>query len=200
MRLKPTQRIKIEEGDSVEFIHFVNAILESVYFENDVDDVVFVKIKNWFDHKWLSYSGKSIMSKPYFGGLDTGREETLDGAWLEDLTIPPFNPSRVIYSKFFRSARSRNEKVRHAIHIHQRSTENRQRFVRNYTENGLLVWFSSNTITNGRGSLMVYLSKNGSVRNWYAGFVNDGGWGVSKVKGINADKIREMIGHETVNL
>lgn len=200
MRLKSNQKIKIEEGDSVEFIRFVNAIMESIYFDSDVDDVVFVKIKNWFDHKWLDYSGKTIVPKPYVGGLDTGREEALDNSWLEETTIPPFNPKRVIYSKFFRSARSCNEKVTRAIHIHQRSTENRQRYVHEYTENGLLVWFSSDTIKNGRGSLMVYLSKNGVVQNWYAGFVNSGGWEVSKVKGINADKIRKMIGHETVNL
>lgn len=199
MPLKPNQKIKIEEGDSVEFIHFVNAIMESIYFDSDVDDVVFVKIKNWFDHKWLNYSGKSILPKPYVGGLDTGREEVLDSFWLDDRTIPPFNPKRVVYSKFFRSTRSCNEKVRHAVHIHQRSTENRQRFVSSYTGSGLLVWFSSNTIVNGRGSLMVYLSKNGSVRSWYAGFVNNGGWEVSRVKGINADEIREMIGHQTVN-
>lgn len=200
MRLRPTQKIKIEEGDAVDFIHFVNAVMESMYFENQVDDVVFVKVKNWFDHKWLNYSGKSIRPKQYVGGLDTGREETLDNAWLEETTIPPFNPKRVIYSKFFRSARSRNEKVTRAIHVHQRSTENRRRFVQDYTENGLIVWFSSDTITNQRGSLMVYLSKNGTVTGWYAGFVNSGGWDVSKVKGINSDKIREMIGHETVNL
>jgi hypothetical protein len=200
MRLKPTQRIPIEEGDAADFIHFVNAVMESMYFANLVDEVVFVKVKNWFDHKWLNYSGKSIVPKRYIGGLDTGREETLDSAWLEETTIPPFNPNRVIYSKFFRSAKSRNEKVRHAIHIHQRSTENRQRFVQDYTENGLLVWFSSNTLANHRGSLMVYLSKDGIVRRWYAGFVNSGGWELSKVKGINADTIREMIGHEMVNL
>lgn len=194
MRLRADQKIKIDDGDSVEFIHFVNSIMEFMFFENDVDDVVFVKIKNWFDHKWLNYSGKSIVVIPFIGRLDSGREEALENAWQDETTLPPFNPKRVIYSKYFRTKRSQNDLVKSSVHVYQRSTENRSRLVRNYTNNGLLVWFSSDTIRNQRGSLMVYLSKEGKVDGWYAGFDNANGWRLTRTKGIDADIVREMIG------
>lgn len=189
MKLRPGQKIKIEENDSVEFIHQVNSILESLIFKYDVGEVVFVKIKNWFDHKWLNFSGKSIVHFPTLDP-DWGREESLDIVSLGEVTIPPFNPKRVIYSKFFRLKNTGNEKVGKAIQIYQRSTENRQRLVVDYTQDGLLLWFSSNTKTNQKGSLMVYRSQNNSVDSWYVLFENINGWHATKARGINLDVIQ----------
>lgn len=197
MKLRPGQKIQIEEGDSVEFIHQVNSIMESLIFKYDVGEVVFVKIKNWFDHKWLNFSGKSIVHFPMGSMLDSGREEALNTSWPKKITIPPFNPKRVVYSRFLRSAYSLNERVTKSIQIGQRSTDNRRRLVADYTQDGLLLWFSSNTKTNQKGSLMVYRSQNESVESWYVSFENINGWRITKAKGIRLDEIQNLALHNS---
>ena len=66
--IKEEQKIKVEEGDSFEFIEIVNAIISNIVFQYSIKEVVLVKVKNWFDHKWLNYSGKSVIPFEY-GGL-----------------------------------------------------------------------------------------------------------------------------------
>ena len=61
---KRSSKIKIDDGDAVEFVHQVNSILEALVDNYDIGEVVFVKIKNCFDVKWLNYSGKSIVHFP----------------------------------------------------------------------------------------------------------------------------------------
>ncbi len=193
MKLGPGQKIKIEDGDSVEFIHHVNSIMEYLITTHNVGEVVFVKIRNWFDHKWLNYSGKSIVHFPRLGVLDSGREEALDNLGQSEITIPPFSPNRVIYSKFIRGKDSLNDKITKSIQVYQRSTDNRRRLVADYTQDGLLLWFSSNTMNNQKGSLMVYQSQNGEVNSWYVSFENLNGWKATKSKGIDLDEIRHIL-------
>ncbi len=91
------QKVKTQEDDAPDFIEIVNTIMAAMISEYDVGEVVYVKIKNWFDHKWLNYSGKSVIR--FDGGL--WRDSALESVWSEKITIPPFNPNRVICSKFF---------------------------------------------------------------------------------------------------
>ena len=89
------QKIKTQEDDAPDFIEIVSKIMVAMIFDYDIAEVVYVKIKNWFDHKWLNYSGKSVVR--FDGGLRIG--SALENVCSEKITIPPFNPNRVIYSK-----------------------------------------------------------------------------------------------------
>src|SRR5580765_3820845 len=107
-----SSKIKTQEGDAVEFIQQVNSIVESLVDDLDIGEVVFVKIKNWFDQKWLNYSGKSIVHFPMAGLLDPRRpEEALSIARTKEITIPPFNPNRVLLSKFVRVKDTGNRRI-----------------------------------------------------------------------------------------
>ena len=188
---KRSSKIEVEEGDAVEFIQQVNSILKSWVDRYDVGDVVLVKLKNWFDHKWLNYSGKAIVQfKTTL--VDWGREEALEENVTKEITIPPFNPNRVLSSKFIRVKDTGNTKIENAVHEYRRSTETGRNLVKDYTNDGVLLWYSSNTQANRKGSLMVYTSQNGEVATWYASFENLGGWRVTKTKGINAESIQTM--------
>ncbi|MEQ1605098.1 MAG: hypothetical protein ABL999_09530 [Pyrinomonadaceae bacterium] len=193
---KQSRLIKIEEGDAVEFIHQVRALLVSLAKKYDVGDVVFVKIKNWFDHKWLNYSGKKVVhfetSHPAWG-----REESLENTWLKSITIPPFNPNRVLSSKFFRAKDTGNTKIESAINQYQRSTEASKALVSEYTSDGLMLWYSSNTLSNQKGSILVYISKDEEVTSWYAQFENIGGWRITRSKGVNIGEIQLLAGERS---
>lgn len=183
-------KIKTQEGDAVEFIQQINSILESLADDLYIGEVVFVKIKNWFSQKWLNYSGKSIVHSPWIGRLDSGREEALESVWLRDITIPPFHPNRVISSRYVRVKETGNKKIERRANGYRRSTETGSHLVKDYTKDGLLLWYSSNTIVNQKGSLMIYISQNDQVKTWYAHFENIGRWRITKTKGISLDELQ----------
>jgi hypothetical protein len=192
MTIKKGQ-IRIEEGDAVEFIHQVNSIMEALVDRRDIGEVVFVKIKNWFDQKWLAFSGKSLVHFPIAGLLDSsGREEALECVSSKEVTIPPFNPNRVLSSKFLRVRDTGNKRIEKALHGYRRSTETARNLVKDYTSDGLLLWYSSNTLANQKGSIMVYTSQNNKVSSWYARFENIDGWKVTRAKGIKLTEIEDL--------
>jgi len=186
---KRSGKIKTGEDDAVEFIQQVNSILESLVDDLDIGEVVFVKIKNWFGPKWLNYSGKSIVHFPGIIHLDSGREESLESVWLKAITIPPFNPNRILSSRYVRVEDTGNKRIESTAHGYRRSTETRRHLVQDYTKDGILLWYSSNTLVNQKGSLKIYISQNDQVKTWYAQFENIGRWRITKTKGINMDEL-----------
>jgi hypothetical protein len=181
------QKIKIDKDDAPEFITIVNTVIWNMVFQYDIGEVVFVKIKNWFDHKWLNYSGKTVVTSN-----DLFYDASLENVWRDKITIPPFNPNRVIYSRFFRIKDTGNRKVEKVINKYRISSDNMHNRISDYTSDGLLIWFSSNTKVNQKGSLMIYRSQNDEVQTWYAKIENINGWKISKSKGIELDRLKAM--------
>ncbi len=185
------QKIRVEAGDAPEFIEMVNSIMGLLVFQYTIQEVVFVKIKNWFDHKWLNYSGKSVVPFHSGGILESGtalREE-----WREQVTIPPFHPKRIIYSKFFQKQPTGNPQIERKLHRFRSSNDNLHNRVEAYTQDGLLVWFSSHSAVNRRGSLMSYRVQNQQVHTWYASMELTDGWRITQTKGIALSELKGYI-------
>jgi len=92
--LRNEHKIKIEEGDSSGFIKIINKIVSLTILQFGIEEICFIKIKNWFDHKWLNFSGNSVIHFDSGGMLP--REAALQEEWREKITVPPFNPNQVI--------------------------------------------------------------------------------------------------------
>ena len=120
---KEGQTIKAENGDALEFIDIVNTLMKNFVFQHSIKEIVFVKIKNWFDHKWLNYSGKTVVDYD-FGGLKGFTDASLNSVWRDKISIPPFNPNRVIYSKFIIQVNTGNKKIKKAIQRYRSSNAN----------------------------------------------------------------------------
>ncbi len=97
--MSPDQEINIESEDADDFIISLNKIVGKLIDKKDIDEVCLIRIKNWFDHKWLNYSGKSVVE--YRGGAGLF-DSSLNNEWREKITVPPFNPNRVLSELFFR--------------------------------------------------------------------------------------------------
>ena len=69
------------DQDDGQFIAVVQRCLATVVRDADADAVRVVHIDNWFDKKWLNFSGKRS------GAI---------GLHLPEVTIPPFHPNRVL--------------------------------------------------------------------------------------------------------
>ena len=75
-------------------------------FQWTVDEIMIIKIKNWYDHKWLNYSGKKII---HFENTLNPDKVALTHDWKENVTLPPFNPNRVLSEQYFRKRETGNK-------------------------------------------------------------------------------------------
>jgi hypothetical protein len=168
------------EHDDSSFIVLVSRTLNGAILCYKPTEIYVVQIDNWFDHKWRAFSGKAV------GAV---------GVWNTRLTVPPFEPNRVISQLHYRADEKKPEthvlQPAKDLHLHQWSSSNLQRFLKQFTESGLFIWYSGNTLNNSTGSLMVYSVGRGYELSWYASFKREGDWRVNKVQSISR---RELLG------
>lgn len=182
-------KIKILERDSPAFIIILDEIINRIIVRDDIAEISVVRIKNWFDHKWLNYSGKGVIHYKMTTHPD---EVALTDFWKEKITVPPFNPNRVLSELSFHKHATGNKAFDKALHRWQRSSENQNNRIKTKSANGLFIWYSSNTEENQQGSIMAYRVVGDNVDTWYASFENKDGWKVIKTKGINIDELKDL--------
>lgn len=155
--------------DDVAFTAFVDGLL--AMFAPQVTHVFLVRVDNWFGPKWLGFSAKVS------GAFGVARR---DGAAV----IPPFKPSRIISERRFVRGQEQWVWRGPVIHRDQTSSANLDRELADIADDALFVWFSGNTLANGRGSVLV-ASTPGTQRDvWYVGAErNNRGWRLTKPAG-----------------
>ena len=86
-----------EPRDDPGFLATVDRVIASLVLRDRSEEVYVVHIDNWFDHKWLRYSGYGAV--PFHGGLSihTAKEEQ----YRDQFTFPPFTPNRVVAQYLF---------------------------------------------------------------------------------------------------
>ncbi len=173
--------IIIRDGDAPEFIKLINKIMLGLIERFQINEVCLVRIKNWFDHKWLNYSGKSVVQ---FHGGGIVIDSALNNEWREKITVPPFNPNRVLSETFFRIKPTENKMFEKPLHITKDSNDNIHNRISIYSDNGLFIWYSSDTEPNQKGSLMIYRVQTDLVSTFYASFENNKGWKIKQTKDI----------------
>jgi len=65
--------------------------------------------------------------------------------------------------------------------------------VEDLAESASFVWFSGNTLKNGRGTLMVYNVGPDEPVCWFAAFVRKPHWMLEKTKGIDLERVSELL-------
>lgn len=183
--------IKFDTTDAKGFKDIVEAIINSLFKTFNPDEISIIRIKNWFDHKWLNYSGKRVLK--YNTQTQPSIPFVLEPYWNKEITIPPFNPNRVISELRYRKKGTNNILFEEAFHKFQWSTENRNNLISRRTNNGLCIWLSSNSKVNKQGSLMVYQIKDSKIQSWYASIEEKERWKVFKTKGIDKNQVQLML-------
>jgi hypothetical protein len=159
--------------DDPTLIELFNDLVEGILAQFKPEELYLLQIDNWFDHKWLGFSGYGDAKSP-FPYIFGGRFESVKVEVRSDkLTMPPFNPNRIASQRcFVRSGTSYMDTPLSPPHKFSKGSSklNLQRRIENAFSSACLVWYSSNTITNDRASLMVYTVKGEKVASWYASF------------------------------
>ena len=191
---------QLEPRDDPAFLNLLDKIIAGLVRTEPPEDVYLVHIDNWFGPKWLKYSGKGVVAFPY--GYTNDIVVALDDHYQEQLTFPPFTRNRVVAQYYFcRLANGAYEEQSPEVPVHRKrwrwKEQTLHRRVANVTKSGLFVWYSSGTVTNRKGSLMVYAMRDGAITAWYAGFTERAvGWQLDHVKGIDRSLVSSLIASE----
>jgi hypothetical protein len=188
--------IAIDNSDDFGFIETLNAVVSGVVATHVPQHVWIVRIDNWFDHKWLKFSGHGAVAS----NIPIDRWDTVKATFYRDkITLPPFNPNRVISQcSYLRSGNGYSEvPLPYLPHSTERqhSNENLHRQVQNLTDSAAFIWFSGNTVANGRGSVMVYNVTGDSVECWFAAFKREQcSWKLAGTKGVSRTYVESLVG------
>jgi len=183
--------IDLKKGDNEKFLTAISSLIAVLVKEYEPRHLYVIRIKKWFDHKWLNYSGRGRVK--FDDGLRT--DTALEPMWRENLTFPPFNPKQIGTQYYWCR---RKDGTYGAIEkkprwVHKRrlrpSASNLQYRVADFTDSGLFVWFTSNTEINMHGSVMVYIVDNRNTSAWYASFRKESAWEVDKTRGIDKESV-----------
>jgi len=200
--------VHIQSGltDDNDFIKLVRTIVNGVLTRQSPDQVWIIHINNWFDHKWLRFSGYGGEASWMFSGspgparLDSlaSRFDRVKGAFFKTkTTFPPFTPERVLGQWSFE--KSGDEYVEFALPrvpheaAKSHSETNLNRRLTHFSQSAVFVWYSANTLANGRGSLMVYSVSGTTDDCWFASFHRNLTWSLAKTKSISREKVLLLI-------
>lgn len=178
--------IQIPSGlsDDNDFIRLVNKVVAGVIRRRKPTEVWIIHIDNWFDHKWLRFPGYAATASPV-------------PLWQSKLTFPPFTPNRVLGQCSYE--RSGDEYVESPLpklpHRDGRwiSRSNPYRRVEDFGEAALFVWYSGNSLKNGRGSMMVYWAGSEDPICWFASFSGGPQWTVERTKSISREEVLSLL-------
>ena len=159
--------ILCSENDDLNFIAEVNLVLSERIHEFKPFELFITYINNWFDLKWLKFSGTTMHEIAIWK--------------LQDVTVPAFHPNRVIYSKKLIHHKDAFEIIADKskmLHVIQESSANFKRKIIDFSSNGLFIWYSSNTKLNDQGSILVYYVKDNECMTFYLNLVKqpDSSW------------------------
>ncbi len=189
-------RIVAGETDDPAFIELLNSLVRGAVLRSLPEELYVVQIDNWFDHKWLRFSGIGVVPFrfPSFMKRDDG---ALAEFYQDKVTFPPFTPNRVVSQHRFerRGERYAEAALRRPPHgaDRQPSELNLRRRVGDAVTSACFVWYSSNTLKNDRASVMVYTAKNGEVQSWFAAFHHKDGWALQSTKGTSREDVQSLL-------
>lgn len=165
--------LRADSGDDDDFAAFVEALIDTLATE--VQTVFVLRIDNWFGPKWLGFTAKVA------GAVSARR------ALHAPTVVPPFKPSRIVSERrFVRDDQHGFDeyKFSDSLHRKQTSAENLGRKLSHISDDALFVWFSGNTLKNGRGSILVAATPGVQADAWYAGLERGAtGWRIAKSAG-----------------
>jgi len=182
-----------EPDDDPAFLACVDRLIAGLVEHHAPEEVYLVRIANWFDYKWLGFSG---IGRVPFPGVSI--HTALGEFRQEQVTFPPFTPNRVVTQHYFcRTTHGDFEEQApaHLLHrtVREHSARNLQRRVADFSHSAVFIWFSSHSAANRRGSVMVYTVRSRQVDAWYAPLQHDVGWRLGRVKGVGRHEIESLL-------
>lgn len=196
MRFPVAERM---DTDASGFLDRIDRVVAGLVFRYRSELVCFIRIHRWFDHRWLGFSGNGRVF--YDPPWPSHPGVSLDEFHQEQLTFPPFVPSRVAAERHWMRQTDGDYatgEARFRVHPAERqhSSSNLQRRIVDLTESALFVWFSSSSAKDTRGSMLVYIVNAGAMIPWFASMRCDAtSCTLGEVKGLGRVEVEELLRH-----
>ncbi len=186
-------KIPCENNDDTNFLSALNGFSDQLISDLKPAEVYAIRINEWFNHKWLGYSGRGIIQFPYSEPYILAK---LDKRFLDKLTFPPFNPNQVIDERYWNLEKNGNYREAESPHnIYKKelkfNTYNWHNLVESVSSSGVFIWFSSNSKSSGCGSVMVYSVEGEDVQTWYASLSEKSGWNIENEIGFRNETVEK---------
>ncbi len=182
------------ESDDPEFIEVLNNVISGLIELHAPERLFLIRVKNWFDTKWLNFSGRGRVHFPNSFPIFE-HETSLDVFHQDQPVFPPFTPKRVL-DEFHAIKNEDGYKfignAKFLVHplVLTYSSDYLHRRVVDFAPSGVFLWYASNTAVTERASLMVYVSENRAVTTWFASFYKkDGRWEVYRTKNLKREHV-----------
>jgi hypothetical protein len=190
-----TVQVSVGHTDDPDFVDLLNSLLRGVLAACAPKEVWIIQIDNWFDHRWLEFSGIGVVDFQ-FHGLMGRYDAALDEFHQDKVTFPPFAPNKVLGQWSYVGDGSEYKEVPLPALPHatekRRSKRNLHRRVQDFSPSACFLWYSSNTVSNGRGSVMVYTVEAEQVNTWFAAFNRDNRWRLQATKGAGREYVERL--------
>jgi hypothetical protein len=188
-------KIQVGETDDPYFIALLDSLVSGLVRRNAPENLWIIQIDNWFDHKWLRFSGIGVVDFQFPAFMDR-YDAALDEFHQDKVTFPPFAPNRIMAQWSF--ARVGADYVEVPSQVPHRSEKqsseaNLQRRVQDFSHSASFVWYSAKTVANGRGSVMVYNATVAGVECWFAAFSRQETWKLHATKGVSREEVEDML-------
>jgi hypothetical protein len=187
--------------DDNDFIDLLNSLLNGLIVQQPPEQLWVIQIDNWFDHKWLRYSGSGSVGSNFPANWSYSFMDRFASVkaqfWQDKLTFPPFAPDRVVAQWSFQQSDKgyveapvpklphTNSRRRSGFNLHRRAEE--------FASSASFVWYSGNTLKNGRGSVMVYDIGPSHPVCWFAAFRRSPGWALERTKGVDKEHVSRLL-------
>ena len=173
------------ENDHQEFIEKAEKLIHVTINDFKPEEVFIIQVDNWFDKKWLSFSGKSM------GAISVWNYD-------EYSKVPPFNPNRIVTQKYYQKDEKDKyleEKSPYEVHVKQNSEDNLRKAIVQLSKSALFVWYSGGTSKNSFGSLMIYPVLDDYCEPFYIGFEKRNSWEIVSAPGSNIRLLNSFLSY-----
>jgi hypothetical protein len=187
------------ETDDPQFIMLLNSLLRGLIEDDTPQELWIIQIDNWFDHKWLRFSGIGTVDFQ-FPAFMNRYDAALDEFYQDKMTFPPFTPNRVLGQWSYVRTDDHYAEAPLRVLPHpsekQPSEANLHRRVEDFSRSACFVWYSAKTLANGRASVMVYKVVANRIEAWFAAFNRQQGWKLLATKGASRDDVQQFLNHD----
>lgn len=182
-------KISPTSNDHPDFISIIMRIVNESLMKYQPCELYLIHIDNWFDHKWLKFSGKSSGVAPI---------------WKRRTTVPAFTPNRVLKESYYLKKPGekdyRKGTLKKPLHQYYPAKGSTRYYLDELTESGVFLWYSGASKTNKIGSVMVYIETQEHCDQWYASFNLKDTWKLNKTKRISPEEINVILSQQKISL
>ena len=160
-------RMLVKDGDDRAFVLYVEYLTVCTASGCHPERIYVARMDNCFGDRWFGFRGKVMGAVGFHTRKGSGR-----------FVVPPFVPERVLSEMCYVRTSEHDYTqidVSERLAIGQQGAANLKRWLDEFTDSAILVWYSGNSGDVDRASVMLYVHTAAVTDGWYLGVRKENG-------------------------